>query len=511
MSRPPHFDEHTARQVLLVQAFEAGPELPAVWSQEDRAWATRVAREAVPAGATPAQALAERCRHVLHRLLPRDAAAARALAWRGWSAAWLPLAVLAGALTGLAIDAIGGDQIINLLAPPVWGVVLWNLAVYIFLLLSMLGGTRLWRSKTDTNPGVRYGLRAWLARQTASAGTSIKTLAAASTGRLGVSKSAAALSRYAQAWAVHGQPLGAARAALLLHAAAAALAIGLVASLYTRGLVLDYRAGWQSTFLDAPQVQRVLAALLAPAVAVTGIDVPDAATLQSLRMMPGQAATAGAAPWIHLYSALLGLLVVLPRSLLAAAALVRAVQGSRRIHLPLQEPYFQRLLRGIQGGSAVVQVLPQGAAPPPAATLALQAWLCAALGDNTRLTFATTTAYGQEDQAPQLTPAVGTTLRVVLLDLSSTPEADTHGRFVKALQQAVPGLALLLVADESAMQQRFAHLPERLQQRRAAWQALALTLGVGFASVNLQQPDLQQAELAIGRALALPPDAAAQV
>ena len=41
------------------------------------------------------------------------------------------------------------------------------------------------------------------------------------------------------------------RAETALHAGAAALALGLVAGLYVRGLVLDYRAGWESTFLDA--------------------------------------------------------------------------------------------------------------------------------------------------------------------------------------------------------------------------------------------------------------------
>ena len=60
------------------------------------------------------------------------------------------------------------------------------------------------------------------------------------------------------------------RIAALLHVAAAAVAIGLLGSMYLRGLVLDYRAGWQSTFLQADTVQRVLSTLLAPATALTG-------------------------------------------------------------------------------------------------------------------------------------------------------------------------------------------------------------------------------------------------
>ena len=62
-------------------------------------------------------------------------------------------------------------------------------------------------------------------------------------------------------------PLATARIALCLHAAAATLALGLMGGMYLRGLVLDYRAGWQSTFLQADTVQAVLSTALAPATA----------------------------------------------------------------------------------------------------------------------------------------------------------------------------------------------------------------------------------------------------
>ena len=52
---------------------------------------------------------------------------------------------------------------------------------------------------------------------------------------------------------------------LLMHALAAALALGLIGGMYLRGLVFDVRAGWQSTFLDAGSVHAFLATALAPA------------------------------------------------------------------------------------------------------------------------------------------------------------------------------------------------------------------------------------------------------
>jgi hypothetical protein len=55
------------------------------------------------------------------------------------------------------------------------------------------------------------------------------------------------------------------RAELLLHAAAAALALGLIAGLYLRGLVFDYRVGWESTFLTPDAAVRSSRPVLAPA------------------------------------------------------------------------------------------------------------------------------------------------------------------------------------------------------------------------------------------------------
>ena len=115
--------EASARQVLLVQAFDTVAEAEGVWTAQDRAWATRLTRETVPAGTPPAQLLAERARHALQRLQPRHPGVAATLARRLGGPAWLLGAALLGVAAGLLMDAIGSSQRINLLAPPVWGVI----------------------------------------------------------------------------------------------------------------------------------------------------------------------------------------------------------------------------------------------------------------------------------------------------------------------------------------------------------------------------------------------------
>jgi hypothetical protein len=226
--------EDDARRVLLLRAFESPPG-DAGWHDEDRAWATRQAIAAVGDGAAPERFVATRATLALTRLLPRAPEAAQ----------------------------LGPPQRVNLLAPAVWAVVLWNLFVYATALL----------------PQPKLGL---LARGLAS--------------RLG---RMASRPRLQADWLHAAAPLLARRAALLMHSAAAGLALGLIGGLYLRGLVMDYRAGWQSTFLDAASVQAGLSFALAPASWLTGVAVPVVAPLQ---LAPGTAAAASAAPWIHLYA-----------------------------------------------------------------------------------------------------------------------------------------------------------------------------------------------------------------
>ena len=292
--------EDQARQVLLLQAQESAGDTP-TWQPADRSWATRQTVATVGEQATPETFVVARAALALQRLLPRDPAAQRWLGRRAWHPAWVALALLLGLMAGLAVDQLGPPQRVNLLAPAVWVLVAWNLLVYAALLL----------------PLKLQGVRGWLSRWALRGHEHV-----------------------AVAWARHAAPLTGARLALVLHAAAATLALGLVAGLYLRGLVLDYRAGWQSTFATADQVQTALRWLLAPASAITGIAVPDVAPL---RVGPGADATASAAPWIHLLAATLLLAVVLPRSLLAWRAGVRATKLTQRFPLPLDTPYFEAL------------------------------------------------------------------------------------------------------------------------------------------------------------------------
>ena len=456
-------DEDRARAVLMVQAFEAGSDSTALWTAEDRAWATRLARETTPAGSSDADFIAERARHALMRLAPREPALKRGLGPGLWRPRWCLFAALVGLVSGALIDQMGAAQRINLLAPPLWGLVGWNLLVYLWLLSRLL---RLRMSPTLALISLRRQLqRLWSAP--APGGAPMPSFAAATP-----------LASFAASWSRLAAKLNLARAGSLLHIAAAALGLGLMLGLYLRGLVLDYRAGWQSTFLDAHQVQALLNLLLEPAHRLSGLPVPDAT---GLRVTPEVRANGAAAPWIHLYATTLMAAVVLPRGLLAAASLWRARRLSQGLVLPWGDAYFERLRRARAGAAALVQVWPHGAAPSAQAALGLQALLAAELGGAMPLRLEDTTAYGDEEATPaRATGAIA----VALFDLASTPEPESQGRFITQLMQ---GGTLIVVTNESAFARRFAAMPERLAQRREAWRSFCAERGARWLSADLER------------------------
>jgi hypothetical protein len=315
-------NDAAARQVLLVRAFETTPGAP--WSDADREWASAQALRRAPA-VSPAEALIEhRSAAATERLRAREPGLARVLAATGPVTGVTIALGVGAALVGLLSDAIGSSRHINLLAPPLLALMVWNLAVYAALGIAAL------RRPGTTTPGTGP-LRALLAGV-------VRKVTAFSLPRI---RSRAVVDFLAD-WADAGRPLHTARLAQALHLAAAAFALGALASMYARGLAFDYRAGWDSTFLDAEAVRRVLAVALWPATALGAIALPDAARLAELRFANGPGENA--ARWIHAYAASVLVVVVLPRCLLALRTGWRARRLASDFPLALSGPYFDALL-----------------------------------------------------------------------------------------------------------------------------------------------------------------------
>jgi Protein of unknown function (DUF2868) len=273
---------------------------------------------------------------------------------------WLWLLLVPFGL-GLFTNYLGPSGRIHALYNPVVGLVLWNLAVYAAFALHGVRrrlhaqGAAPAREPRQAAPrsaaraldgappaeALRGGLLSrWLLGRVVP-GLWVRLHRAAS----GAKERSRDFARVARVFWLHWLRAARGRLALslarALHLGAISIAIGAVAGLFVRGLVLEYDVVWRSTFVRDPEtVARLLRVLLGPAAWLLGHPLPDAAVARALMTPDGVLA----ADWIWLYAASVALFVLVPRGALAIAAsfALRARRGG--VQLDLGEPYFRDLL-----------------------------------------------------------------------------------------------------------------------------------------------------------------------
>ncbi|MBD8533372.1 MULTISPECIES: DUF2868 domain-containing protein [unclassified Massilia] len=490
-------NEQVARRVVLVRAIESADTGHQVLSEDDRKYASRSARELAAwqaadskAAVTQEHFLEQRSEQILKRLAERTPAFAsfqrRGLGLPGFWAALPVLALVAGAL----LDRIADPHRVDLLSAPLLFIIGWNLLVYLVLLvLALIPG----RKGAPAGQGLLRRL------SVGKAAMPRKLPGALATG----------ITNFMAEWAVLSEPLTRARLARTVHLAAAAFALGAVLSLYARGMLTQYVAGWESTFLDATQVHTLLSWLFAPVLLLfpqlQGFTLAD---IESLRFSAGaNTSAAGGERWVHLYGATILLLVVLPRLVLAAIAGWRARRLARRFPLELEHPYFRRLADSIGAGTpAVLRVLPYSFTLDEARDRGLWTVAAMALGAQARVLLRPTVPYGEEPQAALGdTPFddAGVTVTAALFSLAATPEKENHGAFLDVLvKHSKRGVAVLL--DESSLTERGAGqagLEARVAERIALWRQFCSFHGTAATVVNLVDPNKHPIELGAGLAL----------
>jgi GTPase Era involved in 16S rRNA processing len=187
------------------------------------------------------------------------------------------MVVLGAFLLGIGTDAVGSaSHTVNILAPPLLLLMLWNVAVYVLLAMKTLSQSRHFK-----------------------------------------------LPKLNQTEAI-----ALARGTTVMHWAAAALALGALLAMYWRGLVFDYQALWQSTFLSGSSAHSLVSLVLSPAAWLSsvfgGSAFPDLQTFEQLRAPASLGENAGR--WIHWYAITVFLVVLLPRCLLALWSFRRVQQ-----------------------------------------------------------------------------------------------------------------------------------------------------------------------------------------
>jgi hypothetical protein len=446
------------RAVLLVKAVEEADREGRLVPAADFVAAARAARREHPHESAMEVLLPARAQGVLPRVLDRNPAVAWLVSITR-EPRWIAAAVFAVSLAaGFALSALDGTRTINILGFPLLGVVLWNLAVYV-LLLARPSFSRAWLPSMV----MRFADRA--ARRAHE-----RTLADA-------------LLQFVREWFQAAAVLYRLRVARMLHLAALVFALGLIGGLYLRGLVLEYRATWTSTFLDATQVRAVLSVVYWPASLLTGVPIPGAAELDTIGRRGENAAR-----WIHLMAGTVALFVVVPRALLAVAAGLALRRATRELAPPASlQAYFRRAFSHSDGlGRAKVRVLPYAYEPSPQAAARLGERLPELLGGDLAIEWEASTPYGEEDALLAGMEVAGAAdVLALLFSLAATPEDENHGALIAGARDLAArdgGKAeLVVLVDEAPYAARLAGeggATERLVERRALWQSFARSRGV---------------------------------
>ncbi|CAN5306508.1 hypothetical protein BH10PSE16_BH10PSE16_02000 [soil metagenome] len=486
-------NERAAREVVLVRAIETADRAFEILSEDDRRYASRSAKElaqwqASHAGAqvTADDFLHQRAGQILKRMTERYPSLASFLQLPvALNLLWtlLPAAAL---LAGIFLDQVTDPHRVDLLSAPLLLIIGWNLLVYTGMLVwPWLSFARLKPPETGRARLLSLG-RVRLPRKLPPA-------------------LASALMAFTAEWTQLSRHLNLARLARTVHLGAALFAVGAVLSLYARGYVSQYSAGWESTFLNAGQVHALLSVLFAPAVMVFQLQGFSAADIEALRF--GQASSSlGGARWVHLYASTLFLLVVLPRTLLAGIAGLRAKKWTLNFPLDLDQPYFRKLLNILGGTAGTLRVLPYSFAVDEARDKGLSLLATQLLGEQARLMLRPSIPYGEEPQdalrSLQLNDG-DATLTAVLFNLAATPEKENHGALLDCLvRESARGIAVLV--DESGYLERVGQQSggqARMDDRIALWQQFCSFHKAPATIVNLLNPDARPLDSGAGLTL----------
>ena len=485
--------EEDLRKILLVKAVEESDRDGSLVPPADRAAAARESMRDAPANTGPAsegsagtlsrrseRLLVARAETLLARIEARHPFVKQVVAMLGPSGTTSLVLALCGLSIGAGLSVLDGSRRINVLAFPLLGVVGWNLAVYVALLVAALRGTR------SASTPLRAGL--------ASFGSSLATRTIARSRGFNAPL-ADALQAFAREWFDAVKPLLLARATRSFHMAAAAVGVGLIAGLYMRGIAFDYQAGWESTFLDASAARRLLAALYGPASALTGIPVPDVAQLEAARWRTGGSGGEPAGRWIHLMAATALIYVVVPRVLLALVATANAMRLALRTPLPASLPgYFRSAFAAVEGAvtRATAIVMPYACELAPQALARLIAWIPGVAGGPVTVEARDSIPYGEEERYLDTFGARGAEaadIVVLPFSLATTPEDENHGTVIAGARDRLaatrPAARLMVVIDEAPYAERMTATPERVTERREAWRLFVKAHGLEPVFVSL--------------------------
>lgn len=427
------------------------------------------------------EAVLRRARQLLDYLLRIQPGLRRMIQLARLGSSTAPVVLGLAFVIGAASNVLGLGRNVNLLSLPLLALIAWNLALYTVMIASS-------RRRIRGDEGCAGWLCEWFFRNALGRRLHNSRIVEGQ----GTEESrilVRAAFRFGALWHRLAAPLLAARVRRLMHVGALAVVAGAVFGMYMRGVAFEFRATWESTWLDATTVRAILGVVLGPASYLSGIEIPD---VDSLGAAPGPAG-----PWIHLY-AISGLLFVgIPRAALALWEGWRCMRLSQALPLDLEETYYRRLFTAWRGSTHRVTLVPYSYTPRPGALASLKTLLFDFFGARADIRELDPAVYGDEAQSLLTLSALSERERdagferciVLVMNLAQTPETEVHGRLLREIRDGLDRESdrMLVVLDGSGYVARTRDA-QRLRERQMAWTRVLRDAGLDALRYDLDTP-----------------------
>lgn len=461
--------ESDARDVLFAEALEKKAAVEGRWSSPDRDAATRDAKRLAGEHAALKRFLPLRARLVAARLHEDPAGAFGTALFHRAALALTVLLGLAAFVSGMLTDRLATEGArINLLSPPLLLLVLWNIAVYLLILLKPLLPGRI---SSHLLP-LRECLSKALLR---AAGASAAFIEARS-----------AIFMPQCRWLV----------ARALHIAAILFAVGLLAGMAVRGIGTAYHVGWESTWLAGnPQAVHAVLSAIYGHLPFCG-PIPDAATVAALAFDAGNASSADAAPWLLRLMCLLSLAIILPRLLLVLKSAFGLAASRRRVRIGLESPYYRAILSTSEVPAARTVLIvdsTESLESLPSCWQTFKARLQSEQPESGDVELLAESAWNgtMSELLAGLKPAVLYRMLLVF-DPAATPEAEVHGAMMEAAASwcaSRQSPAPTVILDLSRIHARFGRASAAAGSRTALWQTFAAERGLQTLAADMTRAE----------------------
>lgn len=370
------------------------------------------------------------------------------------------LIFLAAFIFGVLTDKFASPEpFINLLSFPFWGVIVWNIFIYGVLLLGAL------RLICPEHFPVRSTVTALLGGKLA---------------RLLHRTSSENRFRFDMAHLL--VPVYEKQAAFLLHLAALAFALGLVAEIGFRGISTAFVVGWESTwFARNPEAVKTFIDWTYGLIPVGGA-LPDASAIEAMQSdrLVFRIHDISAAPWLVRMMALLTVFVIVPRLVLALFSLSTARFRLNRLRLTTSDTYFTTVLtegrESAHLGPLVIIVNKNIKNSDKAALEKLSV-----LWGNPKPLLDEIDYDVPPFTVPDVFQNGENPFVLILSDAMKTPEEELAGALFNAvsnLKEKEKPFECAVLLDSRRLRERFAVYPGRLAERIDTWTRFAASFGL---------------------------------